>query len=830
MVEIDVPVEVRKNWKKVLVSYQNVLGYELVLCTTVKHNVYQPIVYSSESIDYVKYTLEVDAFSKLVLSHNAIYSKPCLVDGFNYSVGIPITWSSMSHFGVLLAFSKDKPIQVEHYDLLKGIVSQIEQDLVNTYRDNQREFRVDLTSIVDHRSTPEFQSFIDSFSDHLWVKNLDGVYTHCNREVSKAWGKPVSEIIGKTDLELFDPEIAEKFEIADNEVVVAGKQTVVEECANAVNPQSKTWLETIKAPMLDDQGQTIGIIGMTRNVTNRKAIEDQLLVAATVFENSIEGVIISNRDGMIIYVNKAFCEITGYQELEAIGRNPRFLKSGRHEKSFYREIWKDLFNQGQWKGEIWNRRKNGEIFPELSTISVVYDDKRNICNYVAVFSDISQQKQQENDLQHMAYHDPLTDLPNRTKLTNQIKQEIYHAKRNQELFATIFIDIDHFKHVNDSYGHLVGDEVLCEIASRLKGILREVDTVSRIGGDEFVLLLPAIADLESISIIAPKIMSIFDKPIGLDKTDSIRLTGSMGIALYPQDGEDSDLLLSNSDAAMYRAKKTGRNNYAYYTEALTKQSESHLKLQAALHDALDHELFFLVYQPQVDMITGRLIGFESLLRWNDPKLGSVSPDEFIPIAEKTGLIQEIGLRVVKEACKQAIEWRDKGFKFGRIAVNVAGAQLQRSNFAELVISVLKEADLEAKYLELEVTEGFMMSNAENAVKQLETLRAHGIELSMDDFGTGYSSLSYLQKLPLNTLKIDRSFVMNLPENKHDVAITDAIIALGNAMSLNVIAEGVETLEQADFLVQRGCRYAQGYYFSRPLPAKELIPLLEQKNA
>ncbi|MDB1125808.1 sensor domain-containing protein [Vibrio algarum] len=592
MVDIVVPLEVQEHWQKLFVSYQNVLGYEFTLCTTVKHNVYQPMVVASKSMDFIEDILEIDSFCKHVLFHHEPSEKDALIAGFKHSIGFPISWPSSSHFGVLLVLSKDRSILPEHYDLLNGIVIQIEQDLLKVVKEDQQQVDFELTNAAKKYPTPEFQNFIDSFSDHLWIKNVEGVYTHCNREVSQAWRKPVSEIIGKTDYELFDPEVAEKFIAADDEVIAAGKQTVVEECANAVNPESKTWLETIKAPVLDSLGRTVGIVGMTRNVTNRKAIEDQLLVAATVFENSVEGVIISNKDGMIIYVNKAFCEITGYVELEAIGRNPRFLKSGRHDTDFYRNIWANLINEGQWKGEIWNRRKNGEIFPELSTISVVYDDRRNICNYVAVFSDISQQKQQENDLQHMAYHDPLTDLPNRTKLTSQIEQEIYHAKRNRESFATIFIDIDHFKHINDSYGHLVGDEVLCEIASRLKNNLREVDTVSRIGGDEFVLLLPGIADVDSISIIAQKIMSVFEKPIEIGKTDPFRLTGSIGIALYPQDGNDSDLLLSNADAAMYRAKQTGRNNYAYYTEALTKESESHLKLQAALHEAIDNERFF----------------------------------------------------------------------------------------------------------------------------------------------------------------------------------------------------------------------------------------------
>lgn len=826
MVDIIVPKQLSDRWQKLLYSFQKVIGHELVLCSGVHHNVYQPIASSSDSIDYFAHVLEIDSFSKDILAHNCLFTREKVIDGYSYSTGLPISWPSQAQFGVLIVFCETEAYRTDEVLLLESIVSQIEKDLQALYKDHQKRFESEFSNVLQSNPTPEFQIFIDSFQDHVWVKNLSGVYTHCNKEVGKAWGLRVCDIIGKSDDELFDKEVSDKFAIADQEVILAGKQIVVEECANAVNPHSKTWLETVKAPLVDSDGQITGIIGMTRNVNNRKAIEDQLLVAATVFENSVEGVIITNRNGMIIYVNRAFCDITGYQEVEAIGRNPRFLKSGRHTEEFYREIWSALLNEGKWKGELWNRRKNGEIFPEQSTISVVYDEEQDICNYVAVFSDISNQKKQENDLQHMAYHDPLTDLPNRTKLSSQIEHEIHNAKRHNDHFATIFIDVDHFKHINDSYGHLVGDEVLCEVASRLKNTVREVDTVARIGGDEFVLLLPELKDIESVALLAEKVMSIFERPIELQGIEAFRLTGSMGIALYPQDGEDSELLLSNADAAMYRAKQTGRNNFAYYTEALTIESESHLKLQGAMHDALEQSRFHLEYQPQVDMLTGRLIGFESLIRWNDPKLGEVSPMTFIPVAEKTGLIQEIGLWVLQTACNQAVEWRNKGYSFGHIAVNVAGPQLQRSNFAELVISVLKETGLEPKYLEIEVTEGFMVSNAEVAVEQLHILSDYGIALSMDDFGTGYSSLSYLQKLPLNKIKIDRSFIMNLPNNVQDIAIADAIIALGNSLSLNVIAEGVETPEQVVFLIQRGCQQAQGYHFSKPRLPEDLVPLLE----
>lgn len=810
-------------------DFHQVVGSDLVLCSAFDSNVYKPFIFSSNADRYASYGHDFDFISKQVLTINQLWTKEDAFGGRYHTLGLPIRWLSRAQFGVLLLITEHKTNPQEKLFLLESLVSHIEKDLVAIYQKHQARFHDEFTHLIHCFPAPEFQSFIDSFQDHIWIKDLTGRYTHCNKEVEKAWSKKLSEIVGKKDNELFDPELAEKFVNADKEVILAGRQVVVEECANGVNPNNKTWLETIKTPLVDTTGSLIGIIGMTRNVTNRKAIEDQLVIASTVFENSIEGVIITNRDGMIIYVNKAFSEITGYEPAEAIGRNPRFLKSGRHGKDFYREMWQELVSKGKWKGELWNRRKDGSVYPELSTISAVYDVQEDITSYVAVFNDISQQKQQEQDLLHMAYHDPLTDLPNRSKLTNKMEQEIVHAARHKEQFATIFIDVDHFKHINDSFGHLVGDEVLCEVAKRLSSRVRAEDTVSRIGGDEFVVLLPGIQDIDSVNTVVRKLMSVFEKPIVLSEPESIRLTGSMGIALFPEDGEDSDTLLSNADAAMYRAKQTGRNNFAYYTEALTKESEAHLKLQAAMHNALDNDQFHLEYQPQIDMLTGKLIGLESLIRWVDPKMGNIPPIDFIPLAEKTGLIQEIGLWVLRKACQQGVEWLSQGYSFGRIAVNVAGPQLQRETFVDQVIEILHETGLDARYLELEVTEGFMMNNAKAAIQYLHKIREAGIELSMDDFGTGYSSLSYLQQLPLNKIKIDRSFVMNLPNNSHDIAIADAVIALGNALSLKVIAEGVETGEQAEFLMHRGCHQAQGYYFSKPQRPENLVHWLEQSK-
>lgn len=843
MINPAIPPESIEAWQDLFSRFQRLIGCRFVLCQADKSaEHYFPIVTSDHSPRLNSVDEQWQAFCSNVLQNGHQTFGHLTLDHLAVShleeqtqkspqksvevVGLPIYWLSKMRFGCLVVVPNSEPLSQDDRLLLDSLVSHIEKDLIALYQKAQNAYQAELVATGADFKAPDFQMFIDSFKDHLWVKDMNGVYTFCNREVESAWHSRIAQIIGFTDEEIFDKELTEKFLITDKKVVEEGTQMVVEEYSNVSDPENKTWLETIKAPIVDNLGQTVGIIGMTRNVTNRKVIEDQLMIAGTVFENSVEGVIISDRNGNIAYVNKAFCEITGYSEVEAVGRNPRFLKSGRHDKDFYRQMWNALVNEGKWQGELWNRRKDGAIYPELSTISVVYDENNQICNYVAVFADITLIKKSEAELTHMAYHDPLTDLPNRLKLSTQIEQEIQHVERNSGQFATIFIDIDHFKHINDSYGHLIGDEVLCEIASRLKENLRAEDTVARIGGDEFVVLLTGVSDPNAVALVVSKLMKIFDTPVALSNGEQLRFTGSMGIALYPQDGIDSDTLLRNADVAMYRAKHDGRNNYAFYTESLTKESEVHLKLQSAMHDALENDGFQLVYQPQFNMVSGKLIGFESLIRWKHPTLGVVSPLAFIPVAEKAGLIHDIGHWVLETACKQGVKWLEQGYNFGRIAVNVAGPQLQKESFVQQVISVVTETGLPTHCLELEVTEGFMMSKPERSIKYLNALRRFGIELSMDDFGTGYSSLSYLQQLPLNKIKIDQSFINDLPHDSNGIAITDAIIAMGNALSLKVIAEGVETEEQVSFLIQRGCLQGQGYYYSKPLEAEQLTELLE----
>ena len=673
---------------------------------------------------------------------------------------------------------------------------------------------------VQNTLSVSLQQFVDSFNEHIWLKDSAGRYVLSNLSVEKAWGKGRSDIVGKTDFELFDKHNAHSYVSTDLQAINNGKPIVVGECRSDENDD--VWLETLKTPVVDAQGTLLGVTGMTRNISSQKVALEQLSLASKVLENACEGVIITDVHGRITEVNGAFFAITGYSREEVIGQNPRIFNSGRHDEAFFTELWSEIITHGKWQGEIWNRRKNGQIFPQYISISSVLNDYQKVQYYVAVFSDISAQKQREAQLNHLALYDPLTNLPNRANLTTILDQEIRLAYRNHLQLAVIFIDVDLFKHINDSFGHLVGDEVLSELAQRLTGEFGAHDMLSRIGGDEFVVLLPHLNNSDEATLVVNRLKQVFDSSFNVSTGDKLRLSASMGISIYPNDGLDSDSLLRNADAAMHRAKQQGRNSYAFYTESLTRQSLEQLKLQNALHQAIVNEAFYLVYQPKVYIANANMAGFEALLRWDDPVLGLVSPAVFIPVAEQAGLIHDIGLWVLRQACLQGMAWLNEGRDFGRIAVNVAGPQLQRRDFVDEVCAVLPQTGLPAIHLELEVTESFMMKDPEAAINDLKRLGDLGIALSIDDFGTGYSSMNYLKKLPIHKLKIDQSFVRDIPADANNTAIAKAVIALGHALNLEIIAEGVETQEQADFLLASGCDQAQGYLYSKPKLPKDLI--------
>ncbi len=556
----------------------------------------------------------------------------------------------------------------------------------------------------------------------------------------------------------------------------------------------------------------------------RVRADTTLRQAATVFESTREGVVITDLTPRILTVNRAYTEITGYTLEDVRGCNPGMLKSGRQDDAFYQTMWASLQASGHWQGEIWNRRKNGEIYPQLLTISTVYDSEGEASHYVGVMTDISQLKQSEARLEHLAHYDPLTDLPNRLLLQSRLEHALERAERYRQRVGVLFLDLDRFKNVNDSLGHPVGDELLEGFAKRLRARLREDDTFGRLGGDEFLLLLENLDRPEEAAGVAQTMIQLLEHPFLLPSGHEVYVSASIGISLYPDDGSSTTELIKNADVAMYQAKEQGRNTASFYTPTLTIAVRERLEMESRLRRALANGEFLLHYQPQVDARGEVMIGCEALVRWNSPEEGMISPLRFIPLAEETGLIVPLGEWVLRTACAQARAWLDAGHEPLVMAVNLSGRQLRQGDIVPRVARILEETGLPAAQLKLELTESMIMGHGEQAVGLLRSLKALGLRLSIDDFGTGYSSLAYLKRFPIDELKIDQSFVRDIPHDVNDTEIAATIIAMARILKLSVVAEGVETVEQRDLLASQGCEGFQGYLFSRPVAADDFARL------
>ncbi|WP_053156324.1 bifunctional diguanylate cyclase/phosphodiesterase [Pseudomonas sp. Pf153] len=561
------------------------------------------------------------------------------------------------------------------------------------------------------------------------------------------------------------------------------------------------------------------MLTIARDITERHLMQEKLQQAATVFESTAEGVLITDTQQHISAVNRAFTEITGYSETEALGHTPRLLASGLHDSAFYAAMWHQLTAEGHWQGEISNRRKNGELYPSWLTISAVRNREQQITHFVAVFADISSLKHAQAKLDYQAHHDPLTGLPNRTLFESRLLSALNSQQENGGQGAVLFLDLDRFKHINDSLGHPVGDLLLKGIAVRLREQLRDIDTVARLGGDEFIILLPGLQQPSDAEHIAQKLLNCFAAPFQAGEHEFF-ISASIGTSLYPQDGCDVATLVKNADAAMYRSKAKGRNRVESYTRDLTAQASERVAMEYELRRAIERNELSLSFQPKISLIDNQLVGAEALIRWYHPTFGDVPPEHFIPLAEENGMILQIGDWVLEHACRQLCEWNSTYESLGPLSVNLAGAQLRQPNLLGRIEQLLRENRLKPGLLQLEITENFIMSQAEEALTVLHQLKKLGVQLAIDDFGTGYSSLSYLKRLPLDILKIDQSFVRGLPDDPHDVAIVRAIIALGRSMQFSIIAEGVETLAQQQFLTEEGCEQIQGYIVSLPLCAEE----------
>ena len=567
---------------------------------------------------------------------------------------------------------------------------------------------------------------------------------------------------------------------------------------------------------VNNADKSLGDLYMLQDITAQLAIEREQRLASTVFATTSEGVLVSDKHNQIQMVNRAFTEITGFTQEQVLGQSPAILNSGHHGPAFFSQMYDTLSQRGHWEGEVWNRRKSGEVFPCWLQVSAVFDQQGEIEMHVALFNDITSRKHHEHMMWQQANFDTLTSLANRRNYREKFENALQKAKKDKSRLAVCFIDLDRFKAVNDTLGHHIGDLMLIEAAKRLEECTKNSDTVARLGGDEFALLLPGVDSIAKVEQIAAQILETLHEPYELEGHE-VFASGSMGITFYPEDGDDTKVLLRNADNAMYKAKELGRNCFQFYTSAMHEHAKARSQLEGALHKALVNNELHLAYQPILSRDDDR-VGCEALLRWENKALGSVSPADFIPICEELGLIISIGEWVMYQACSQAKAWQQQCDKHFFITVNVSSTQFKRQSVVELVKKVLAQTGLEAKYLSIEITETVLVDNSESILLQLKALRAMGVELAIDDFGTGYSSLSYLKRFPLSKLKIDREFVRDLPDDQDDHEMVKAIISMASNLNLKVVAEGVETDEQLWLLNELGCDFTQGYLHSKPLKA------------
>ncbi|GAB4290519.1 MAG: hypothetical protein Kow0096_04040 [Thiohalomonadaceae bacterium] len=671
-----------------------------------------------------------------------------------------------------------------------------------------------------------YRLLVDNLPQRVFYKDTGLNYVSCNRQYADDLGIAAEAITGKSDFDFFPAELAEAYRSVDRQVIASGEPDEREE--PYVKDGETRYIHTVKTPLRDERGRTLGLLGIFWDVTAQREVDAQLRQAAAVFESTAEGVMIIGVDGHIVAVNNAFVAITGYSQDEALGKTIALLHADAEGNTLFQGVWPQVHQTGQWQGEARARRKNGESFPQWITISAVRDERGAVTHYVLVFTDITVLKRSQQQLDHLAHHDPLTDLPNRVLFNMRLTHALSHARRNGQRVGVLFLDLDRFKDVNDTLGHPVGDALLQQVAQRFLQRMRETDTIARTGGDEFIVIAEDVEAASDLAQVAQKLLDVFQETFHVGGAD-IHLGASIGISLFPDDGDDAETLVKNADIAMYRAKERGRNIFQFYTAALTANALERFQLEVALRQALERDEMVLYFQPKVNLADGKTYAVEALVRWRHPELGLVAPDRFIGLAEETGLIQPIGTWVLRTACRQMKQWLEMGLPLEHVAVNLSGVQILRGGIVTTVWQVLQETGLAPRHLELEITESVIMGHAEETIRVLDELRAIGVSLAIDDFGTGYSSLSYLKRFPIDTLKVDRSFVRDIPNDANDAAIIRAVIALGRSLQLDIVAEGVETAEQQAFLLQEGCTTAQGYLFSKPVPANWITESLQKHH-
>jgi diguanylate cyclase (GGDEF)-like protein/PAS domain S-box-containing protein len=672
-------------------------------------------------------------------------------------------------------------------------------------------------------SEAHYRLLSEDVSDVVWKTTADHHFTYISPADQRMRGYAAHEIVGQHVTTLFTAEgiAANAARIRQHKEAKRDSEhsaTMVFEVQQRCKDGALIWTEIVSSAERDAQGMVTGFHGITRNITERKAAEEKLTLAASVFTHAREGIMITKSDGAIIDVNEAFSRITGYSRDEVLGKDPRILSSGRQDKAFYTVLWRGLIEQGHWVGEVWNRRKDGEVYVQMQTISAVRDAKGTTQHYVALFSDITAQKQHQSQLEHIAHYDALTNLPNRVLLADRLRHGLAQAQRREQLLAVAFLDLDGFKAINDQHGHEAGDHMLISMASRMKQALRDGDTLARMGGDEFVAVLVDLSDMSATVPLLMRLLAAAAQPVQFGDL-TLQVTASLGVTFYPQpDAVDADQLLRQADQSMYQAKQAGKNRYHVFDAEQDRSIRGHHESIERIRRALHQHEFVLHYQPKVNMRTGAVVGAEALIRWQHPERGLLHPGVFLPVIEDHPLAIQVGEWVIDTALVQIAQWQAMGLDVP-VSVNIGARQLQQLNFVERLSQILADhPEVHPGDLELEVLETSALEDVAGVSRVIEACRGLGVMFALDDFGTGYSSLTYLKRLPVALLKIDQSFVHDMLDDPDDLAILEGVIGLASAFRRQVIAEGVETVEHGAMLLQLGCELAQGYGIARPMPA------------
>jgi diguanylate cyclase (GGDEF)-like protein/PAS domain S-box-containing protein len=670
------------------------------------------------------------------------------------------------------------------------------------------------------------QSVMNNAPIRVFWKDLQSRYLGCNNLFAKDAGlTDAQQLIGKDDTMLSWKNEAELYRADDQNVITTGIGKLNFEEQQTTPDGNKIWLRTSKVPLYGESGQIIGVLGIYDDITNSKQTAESLQLAANVFANTQEGIVITDVQGNITDVNRAFLDIIGYSREELLGKNPRIFQSGRHDKQFYRELWQSVREQRYWRGEVWNRRKNGEIYTEWLTITAMTNAKNEIIGYIGTSSDISLLKQREQQLEQIAHYDPLTGVPNRVLLADRMNLAIAQSKRNNRLMAVCYMDLDGFKLVNDQFGHQVGDQLLIGIAQRMKHTLREEDTIARLGGDEFAFLLQDLSCVEDCEHTLYRLLKAINVPF-IIQGQQIVISASIGISIFPEDNSPPDTLLRHASQAMYQTKQEGKNAFHIYNIELDKQIHAHRSALNRIEWALENGEFELYFQPKVDMLNGVVFGAEALIRWQHLERGLVMPKEFLPLIENNEFANRLDAWLIDRALQHIEHWQARGLEL-KVSINISARSLQSIEFVSKLQAAFTRHPLANRHnFELEILESDVLHDLEKTSKIIQSCQALGVQFALDDFGTGYSSLSYLRHLPAQTLKIDQSFVRDMLEDENDLAIVRSVIGLAASFKRQVIAEGVESIEHGIALMAMGCQQAQGYVIAKPMPEPDFLAWLQ----